>query len=144
MTTQEESLSLETETKEILTNADERHKKSFNDMSVVIEKLEEELKNIKEEYQATEQSLMKKKMKGLLECQGWVQRYDTDLFAKQQELDDLEKIYDTELQELRELEEHFEKVDAETKLIEEEEAAWESKLMEEEEAEMVFHRAAAG
>lgn len=84
-------------------------------------KLEEQIKTVREENKTKEAALRKKMNKSLAEVQTAVEKYDTDMGEREARSIELQTKYDEEKVKLQELEEHFNKVDAENARIAEEE-----------------------
>ncbi|GBG30592.1 IQ domain-containing protein D [Hondaea fermentalgiana] len=120
----EEEAQLELEISTKRKALDDEHAQICETLRTEEKKLNEELAKLTTEMEEKETSLGKKKNKAQAEVNGQIDRFDTDLGAKRDELERLRAQFDAESAKLDKLEDHFARVDAENARIAEEEAKW--------------------
>lgn len=106
-----ETALLEKETKE----AQDMNYRSFVESKTrnleVESKLNDEVHEEHGLHRDSEEQLRKKKLKAYIELLGWVQKYDENMFEKQEELASIEAQYKAEREQLHKLGEHFRRID---------------------------------
>lgn len=142
-TAEQEDELLESEMLRETTRLDEEHAKMCTQFSEEVGKASEELATRAAEMEAAELQLMKKQNKAEAELNGQVDKYDTDLLAKQRQLDDMRALHERESTRLAELEDHFVRVDAEIARIAKEEEEWARFVEEQATDEHAQHNGAA-
>merc|ERR1711916_103303 len=85
-----------------------------------IEKLKQKLAEETKAHRETELVLRKRKFKIETEVENWINKYDTDMTEKQDELEDLQSVYKEELEQLAELQKQYNKLKDEYERILEE------------------------
>lgn len=99
-----------------------------------IDQLEDQYNRMVQEHRENEQLLRKRKYKIETEVENWIQKYDQDMGDRQNEYEDIDKVYTEEKKQLSELEEKFKVLEEEyNKIIEERRIAQEKREQEERE-----------
>lgn len=111
---------IEQEQNERMEKANEEHTGKVATLTSKIDKLTKETKDSADQNHTDEQALRKKTNKHVQEVVGCVEKYDTDMGERETRAVDLEELFGKEKIKLKELEEHFNKVDAENSRISEE------------------------
>uniref|UniRef100_A0A672NVN5 Dynein regulatory complex protein 10 n=1 Tax=Sinocyclocheilus grahami TaxID=75366 RepID=A0A672NVN5_SINGR len=97
--------------------------------------LRAQLNNVTAADRERELALRKKKYKEETEIENWIQKYDTEMGEKQ--LEEMTRVYEAEMTELRALEEHSAVLDLEySQIIEERQKAQKQRKQQEREREM--------
>lgn len=120
-TAQKEASTLAKEADQLMSAAQTAHEKNMKALQDERDKLKAQYDETRESNRVKEQGLRKKKRMHQIALQNWVNKYDTDVQAKYDELCALKSKVDEENKELSTFREHFRKIDEENGRIEEEE-----------------------
>lgn len=126
-----------------LAQAETEHQSKLSSMKATIADLEAKLESHSHENRDTEATLRKKKERVQAELTAHINKYKTDTDEFKRQISEIKTKMEAEEDELRVLEEHFAKVDADEKRRSEEEAildAFKGRLAQ---AEEVLHKAAS-
>ncbi|XP_043094805.1 dynein regulatory complex protein 10 [Puntigrus tetrazona] len=105
--------------------------------------LRAQLNNVTAEDRESELALRKKKYKEETEIENWIQKYDTEIGEKQTELEEMTRMYEADMAELRELEEHSAILDLEySQIMKERREAQKQREQQEREREIQSQAAA--
>ncbi|XP_026887217.2 dynein regulatory complex protein 10 [Electrophorus electricus] len=105
-------------------------------------KLRVQLNNILMEHREKEMALRKKNQKVETEIENWTQKYDVDMKKKQLEVEELTRVYEEEVEELRQVELHYAVVKVEfTQIMETRQRAREHREEEERDTAMKIQAA---
>lgn len=111
---------IEQEQNERMEKANEEHTTKVTTLTEMIDKLSKQTTEGAEHNHGDEAALRKRTNKNLAEVQTWVEKYDTDMGERESKARDIDDTFAKEKIKLKELEEHFNKVDAENSRIAEE------------------------
>eukprot|EP01029_Cantina_marsupialis_P023102 TRINITY_DN570587_c1_g1_i1.p1 TRINITY_DN570587_c1_g1~~TRINITY_DN570587_c1_g1_i1.p1 ORF type:complete len:365 (-),score=91.07 TRINITY_DN570587_c1_g1_i1:237-1331(-) len=117
---------LEKETKQQHDMNVKNHTEKMNSYNEELKRFEDQLKKSIEENDEAERNMKKQKAKLSLELKDTVKKYDTEMGSRREQMKKLQEEYNDELDELRKLECHFERVDRDLAV-----AAEEQKIIDE-------------
>lgn len=126
--------------RKMLNDAKKVEASDLKNSEVMQSKLQQDIITLKQQLQQNinkhrddELLMRKRKFKIETEVENWLQKYDSDMTEKQQELDDISLVYTEERSQLEQLEERYETLEVEyQRIVEEKRIADEERLRQEE------------